>query len=107
MSDPTIFSALVEMSNEGLIALSRDGEVMSCNAAASSVFGFPHAGAVGRPFEALLDPNPSSPADHRQRVTSALDQARTNGTSTFQLELRRGDGSLHALEVSLLSVATG
>jgi PAS domain S-box-containing protein len=56
MAEPTVLNALVELSSDGLMAVAADGEGVSCNAAASRVFGFVHATAVGQQFDTLLRP---------------------------------------------------
>jgi PAS domain S-box-containing protein len=107
MPAPTIFSALVDMSHEGLIALSFDGKVMSCNPAAAWVFGFPYADAIGRPFEALLDSSASARSAHHQQLADALVQTKTDGSSAVHLEVQRADGSRQELAVNLRIVTNG
>jgi PAS domain S-box-containing protein len=107
MAHPTIFSALVNLSNEALLAVSPGGEVITCNPAAAAVFGFAHSGAIGRRFEALLDPSTSSASAHHPRLARALAQAQRDGSSTVDLELRRADGSLQVLRIALQCVVSG
>src|SRR4051794_24942464 len=89
MSEPSLLSALVEMSSDGLMAVAPGGEIVSCNVAASRVFGFVHATAIGQPFDHVLRPAHMASADDRHQLVLALAQARAEGSSTLQLVQRR------------------
>ena len=70
-------SALLDMTAEALLAVSTEGEVLSWNAAAATVFGLPSDAALGRKLEQLL-PDPGS------QTSSALAAARRDGMAEFR-----------------------
>jgi len=110
MSEPSVLSALVEMSSDGLLALDPDGEVVSCNAAASRVFGFVHATAVGQQLHALLRPSHRGTSEDRSQAAQldhAIAKARREGASSIRLLRRRSDGSEHELDITMRSLPSG
>ena len=110
MSEPSVLSALVEMSSDGLIAVAPDGQVVSCNAAASRVFGFVHATAVGQQLDTLLRPVHGSATDDRSQLAQldrAMAKARLEGASSIRLVRRGSDGLEHDLDVTMRSIANG
>jgi PAS domain S-box-containing protein len=109
MIESTLSSALVEMSSEGLIALSPKGEVLACNRVAAGLFGFPLADAQGRPLAALLTANEDATQGARaeQSLALALAEAGSQGTSSLRLSRRRPDGSRQTLHVDMQSCGEG
>jgi PAS domain S-box-containing protein len=105
MIETTVLRALVELSGDGLIALSPGDEIACCNAAASQIFGFVDA-TVGQPLDALLGPTGAAFED-RAELARALAQARAEGSSSLQLLRHRSDGSAYQLQVTMRRIASG
>jgi PAS domain S-box-containing protein len=91
-------SVLLDMSAEGLVALSLEGDVISWNDGARRVFGHRREDALGRRFEALCGVAFGAPA------RAALARSQAEGESSFTLEWPHPDGSLADVDVSLRQV---
>ncbi len=93
-----IVELLVEQAPEALIALSRDGLVLSWNRGARTLFGYGSGDAVGRAFVDLVPP------EAREQAAHALAQALSSGAATFRGSSRTEDGSRLTVEAGLRCV---
>jgi PAS domain S-box-containing protein len=89
----------MDMSSEGLLALSLEGEVLSWNRGAQSLFGYRREDVVGRRFDAIAVDGFADP------TRTALDRARSDGTSTYRASWKRPDGSRIDVDVSMRAIA--
>ncbi len=91
-------SALMDLSSEGLLALSLEGEVLSWNRSAETIFGFRANEVVGRRFDAIALDGFSSPA------RAALARARSDGSTSFRAVWKRPDGSRVDVEMTMRTI---
>jgi len=92
-------SAIVQFSQDALVALRLDGVICSWNTAAERLSGWPAAEAIGQPFDLLGSPD-------LQRDTSELMRQALAGAAVGPVETtgRRRDGSRLDLEVALVPI---
>ena len=96
--------AIVEHTVDGIVTVSDDGRIEAFNRAAERAFGYSAAQIVGRPVAELLPPED---APHwRACWEHCLETCRSPGASC-ELELRRADGSLFPVEITLSQVVHG
>jgi PAS domain S-box-containing protein len=72
-------AAIVDYSNDAIIALSSDGTITSWNAGAETVYGWRAEEVVGGPITLLLS-EPSEPADASERDLGRTTHVRKDGT---------------------------
>jgi PAS domain S-box-containing protein len=107
MPELTLSRALMEMSNDALVALSPDGVVLSFNQAAILAFGLQHTEVLGKPLGALLSGLNGSGANVGVDLVRAIAQARADGSSSFRFQRTRPNGSLDQVTVALRSISSG
>ena len=87
-------AAIVESSDDAIIAKDLNGVIQSCNASAERVFGYPAAELIGRPVRILI------PADRQAEEDDILTRIRRGErVDHFETLRRRKDGTL--IDVSL------
>jgi len=88
------YAAIIESSDDAILSKALDGVILSWNAGAERLFGYPAEEAIGKPATIIL------PVDRRDEEPKMLDAIR-RGESMRQFETvrRRKDGSL--IDVSL------
>src|SRR3954469_1604056 len=89
------FFELMDMSSDGLIALSLEGDIVAWNASAQHLFGYRRDDVVGRRFETL------APGSQGDDTRSALARALKEGTSSARVAWPRPDGTSVELDVSM------
>jgi PAS domain S-box-containing protein len=89
---------LIQMSSEALLALSPNGEILSWNEGAGSLFGFRSAQAIGKRFDLLLGNGAAAPA------VVALDRARADGVASFVWAAPDAAGPARGVNVTLRRV---
>ncbi len=91
-----LFAAIVASSFDAVISKSLDGTILSWNAAAERIFGYPADEAIGRPVAMLLPP-------HRQDEEGFILERLRRGEKieSFETERVRKDGRL--IQVSVTS----
>lgn len=83
----------------GIITISAQGSIESANNAVEQMFGYASGGLVGININVLI---PSKDTDQCERYISDWCQtSRMNGIDTRELEGKRKDGSLFALELTV------
>jgi PAS domain S-box-containing protein len=92
----TLAALLADETSDGLAAIALDGTVLWWNRGAQAIFG---DGGVGVPLGAAV-----ADADGRDRLDRALDEARRAGAATLAMSVRRGDGSVVAIDAALRRV---
>src|SRR4051794_37027650 len=98
----TIQQALVAASLDALLAISPEGDVLSWNEGARSMFGFASDDAVGRPFAGLFNER----GDERtsNEIKAAIHAAVVSGTARLQMSATKQDGSVLDIDVSMKSI---
>jgi two-component system CheB/CheR fusion protein len=87
--DQARLAAIVESSSDAVIGKSVDGKVMSWNAAAERIFGYPAVEAIGRPMSFLLPPGVPN------EFPGVVDRLRRGErVDTFESIRRRKDGTM-------------
>ena len=94
-SRPDLTQVLVEVSPAALIALSLEGEVLSWNNAAQTMFGYTSAEAVGRSIYDLVIPA-DRVVETRESMTTVLE----SGSCAYESVRRAKDGSPVLVDVS-------
>src|SRR5258708_24009444 len=92
--DGRILAALVESSDDAIIAKNLDGIVLSWNQAAERMYGYSARDAIGRPISFLI------PSDHRHEFDDILDSIKA-GQRVARLQTRRLTKDGCVLDVSL------
>jgi len=82
---------LLDRAQDAILVLDRDGNVTFWNAGAERIYGWPQDEVLGRSFRSLLH-------DGFDAVDEALTQVSTGGEWSGELEQRRRDGSMIAVE---------
>jgi PAS domain S-box-containing protein len=100
-----VFSALIEVSRDALIALSPDGRVVVWNGGAAALFGYAANEAIGRMFAELIMPAGPDGDALGAAVRRAVDE-RAVEPRQLQVAARRSDGSAQAVELSLRCIET-
>lgn len=93
------FSELMDMSGDGLVALSLDGEVIAWNTGAQHLFGYRRVDVVGRRFETLA-PGPSGDG-----ARNALADVMSGGARTVRLVWPRPDGTCVEVDFTMRRIA--
>jgi PAS domain S-box-containing protein len=96
---PSFAEVLVQESPDALIALARDGTVLSWNEGASSMFGYTAEETIGRQLEDLVVPR-----DHRDEARAAFAETLNTGRALFETTRTRKDGSRIDVDVSMRAV---
>jgi diguanylate cyclase (GGDEF)-like protein/PAS domain S-box-containing protein len=92
-------AALMESSQDAVVATTVDGLVMSWNAGATEMYGYTAAEMFGRPLSTLDVPELPAPlAQARERITSGETVVR------FECERRRKDGASVDVSVSMSAI---
>jgi PAS domain S-box-containing protein len=91
-------SVLLDMSAEGLVALSLEGEVVAWSQGAQRMLGYTRQDALGQRFDALCGTRSSDPA------RAALARSKLDGASSFRMPWPRPDGSSVDIDFSLRQV---
>ncbi len=94
--DQARLAALVEAAPDAIVALDKDGRIVTWNPGAEAVFGLSAEAAIGRSYADLLVPD-----DERARFDSLLAEAQSGRTLTVRAVRRRGDGSRFPAQVSV------
>ena len=92
-------AALVQESPDALMALAPDGTVLFWNRGAETLFGYTGNEALGRKLEQLV-----IPADRREEVRHAMEQALSGTTVRFETVRHRKDGTQLDVHVSKRAV---
>ncbi len=88
-------AAIVESSDDAIIATTISGVVVSWNRGAEQMYGYPAAEVLGRVVDFL------EPAEHHGQLAAIVDRVRQNGAvERYETVRRRKDGSL--VEVSVV-----
>ena len=90
------YRSLVNAINAAVVSTDGTGKIFLWNAGAERMFGYPAAEAVGGRLSVLLG---SPSVEQELASTAGPDQA-----GTFEVALRRRDGSVFAAEVSILAL---
>jgi signal transduction histidine kinase len=98
----TVTNALLEMSGDGLMALTASGEVLSCNGAAAALFGFGGTQVVGATLAAALARTAFADAP----VARVLAECGARGSASFKLPRPGIDGAMDELVVSLQAITS-
>ncbi|MEO8181747.1 MAG: PAS domain S-box protein [Deltaproteobacteria bacterium] len=98
--DATFAALLVDESPDALLALSPSGLVLAWNRGAETIFGYPAGDAIGRRLDDLI-----IPAELREEARQQLDAAVRSGSTTFETQRQRRDGSKVFVDVSLRRVS--
>ena len=91
--------ALLQASPDALLAVSRDGKVLSWNQGAQAMFGIAPSDAIGRPAEALL-----VLPDRAGELRAALGKTLESGAERLRSSGRRSDGVTFDSDIALKSV---
>jgi len=94
--DATFAALLVDESPDALLALSPSGLVLAWNRGAETIFGYPAADAIGRRLEELI-----VPAEQRDEARQQLDATVSRGSTNFETQRQRRDGSTLIVDVSM------
>jgi protein-histidine pros-kinase len=97
---PGMTNALLELSGDGLIALSTDGDVLSCNRAAAMLFGFTHSEALGCKLAAIAERTLAVQAP----LSLALAEVQREGSASFRLKRPGLDGAMDEVVISMQSI---
>jgi PAS domain S-box-containing protein len=92
-------SDLMDMSSDGLVALSLDGNIFAWNARAQHLFGYRRDDVLGRRFETL------APGTSGEDARSALACVLRDGASSSRFSWARPDGTVVELDVSMRRMA--
>ena len=95
-----LVSAIVECSQDAIVATAPDGTVISWNSAAEHLYGYPGREAIGQPIAALIFPEQSLLRESEIR-SGVLGGERTDH---YEAEHRRRDGSLVNVGLSVSSL---
>jgi PAS domain S-box-containing protein len=95
----TLAALLVDESPDALLALSPAGFVLAWSRGAESMFGYSAADAIGCRLEELIIPD-----NQQEEARQQLDAAATSGTTIFEAQRKRRDGSLLFVDVSMRRV---
>src|SRR6188768_2620246 len=93
------FSELIDMSSDGLVAMSLDGNIVAWNTTAQQLFGYRRDDVVGRHFDTLA---PGASGDEARK---AVARAVKDGSSKARVAWPRPDGTFIELDVSIRHVA--
>ena len=97
--DATFAALLVDESPDALLALSATGRVLAWNRGAEMIFGYPAQEALGRMLDDLI-----VPPEQREEARQQLETAATAGSTLFETQRRRKDGSALFVDVSMRRV---
>ena len=97
--DVTFAALLVDESPDALLALSPAGRVLAWNRGAETIFGYPAAEALGRLLDELI-----VPSAQREEARQQLEAAANGGSSLFEAQRKRRDGSTLFVEVAMRRV---
>ncbi len=93
-----LFGALNEISDEGLLALSAEGEILSWNAGACALLGMSREQALGKRLDvALCD----------VRAATALERTRRDGAAQFRWSPPDGRSGKVTIDLRLTADANG
>src|SRR4051794_3494227 len=95
----TIQQALVSASLDALLAISPEGDVLSWNDGARSMFGFASEDAIGKPFAGLF--NTRGDEKVSSEIKLAIHTASTSGSARLQMSATNRDGSVLDIDVSM------
>lgn len=90
---------VLESIGDGVATLSPDGQVISMNAAAASVFGIGSPNVVGTYMASIISEDNEN-FEFREQFMSALAEAAGGTGASFEATLKRPDGSLAPVAVS-------
>ena len=94
-------AAIVESSNDAIIGKSREGKIVSWNAAAERLYGYSAAEVVGGSLEMLF------PSERRGEVVPMLERVqRGERVNHFETAQRRRDGGLVEVSLTISPVQT-
>ena len=99
MDDLTLAARLVDESPDALLALAPNGRVLSWNRGAEAIFGYSAAEAVGHMLEELVVPEQHLEEARRQLATTL-----SHGSTLFEAQRQRKDGSTFFVDVSMRHV---
>jgi diguanylate cyclase (GGDEF)-like protein/PAS domain S-box-containing protein len=99
------YRALVESAADAIVSADAQGRIISWNAAAERLFGYPAGDVVGRPLTILI------PEGQREAHERGLDRFLASGEARLigrpvDLEAVRADGSVFPVELTLSTWAT-
>ena len=87
-------AAIVETAEDAILSKDLDGTILTWNASAERIYGYPAAEAIGSPISMLL------PADRPGEVTQIIDRLRAGEhVEHFETKRMRKDGGV--IDVSL------
>ncbi len=102
LQDQALAASIVAHSNDAIIAKTLDGRVLSWNAAAEKIFGYPSEEMIGQPIERLF------PADRRHEEAELIAQVQAGSDiSHFETQRIRKDGALIDVSVTLSAIRDG
>jgi PAS domain S-box-containing protein len=99
------FRAITESAGDAIVSADASGRIVSWNARAEAIFGYPAAEILGAPLARLLPERVQATHGRRLAEWSATDVAGLAGT-TLELAGRRKDGSEFPLDISLSTWST-
>ena len=99
------YRALVESAADAIVSADAQGRIVSWNAAAERLFGYPAGNVIGRPLTILI------PEGQREAHERGLDRFLASGAARLMgrhvdLEAVRADGSVFPVELSLSTWTT-
>src|SRR3546814_12024525 len=100
--DARRLAAIVESSDDAILAKDLDGTIMSWNAGAERLFGFTEDEAIGRPVTILL---PEERLDEEPEILRRI--RRGERVEHFETVRRRKDGSLIDISLTVSPVQDG
>jgi PAS domain S-box-containing protein len=95
----SLAARLVDESPDALLALSPKGRVLSWNRGAESIFGFTAEDALGQLLDELV-----VPPEHREDARRHLATVLASGSTLFEAQRQRKDGSTLYVDVSMRQV---
>lgn len=95
------FQRITMSLSDGLVCADAEGRITLWNPAASQIFGYDPASAIGRPFGFLLDGDGSSDGAHFDLTAISAEKLRRGSGTVVELTGRRRSGERFDLECSL------
>jgi PAS domain S-box-containing protein len=94
-------AAIVENSDDAIVSIDRDGKILSWNAAATRMYGYPEDEAVGRPIDIVI---PDDPERRQKELDIRARIACGERIEHYETERRRKDGTQFPVSLSISPV---
>ncbi len=102
------FQTVVETANDGIILMDNDGNIVSWNNAAASIFGYEKSKILGRQLSTLFtDSYKTGSLEKEDRISISVPEMVLAGCSSTSLTGRKEDGTEFPLEITVSSWESG